>query len=311
MIDRRARRAIAIGCIAAAGTAGVALAQAPATPAGNFGGGAIAVPVDENTIAEGHAAGDPRGGRAGASASTASSPRPCGHATIRGKTTLAADGQLHAARHRDPQAGGRRHRAHGVHRDGHADRRRRHGHGEGDGPRACRQAGARRAPARAARSPGRCAGPARSRRPRRHRREATLFGLTAQSGASAKRPIVLHVTKAGRAIDRLVLGFRAPCEQPPHRRAPTTSTTRPSSTSTRTGRFAPSSASGCNFSDVTQRTTDRRAAGSSMPPAPSRGSCRSPSATRTAATAGASTTARPGPRRGPRGPEPLTRRPRC
>jgi hypothetical protein len=43
--------------------------------------------------------------------------------------------------------------------------------------------------------------------------EGTLFGLTAQDGANAKRAIALHVTKGGRTIDRLVLGFRASCDR--------------------------------------------------------------------------------------------------
>jgi len=37
--------------------------------------------------------------------------------------------------------------------------------------------------------------------------------VTAQNGPSAKRPIVLLVTKAGLAIDRLVMGFRATCDK--------------------------------------------------------------------------------------------------
>jgi hypothetical protein len=208
MIDRRARRAIAIGCIAAAGTAGVALAQAPATPTGNFGGGAIAVPVDENTTRKDMllAIRAVAGGRIGVDGQLATA---CGHATIKGKTTLAADGSftLRGKATRKPVIGVTERTAFIVKGTLTADG------GTGTGKATVRASGGgikartcssrtvtwnvRRAGEVAAAAPG----PA----------EATLFGLTAQSGANARRPIVLHVTKAGRAIDRLVLAFRAAC----------------------------------------------------------------------------------------------------
>jgi hypothetical protein len=43
--------------------------------------------------------------------------------------------------------------------------------------------------------------------------EALLYGVTSQDGPDAKRPVVLHVARAGRAIDRFVMGFRATCDK--------------------------------------------------------------------------------------------------
>ena len=50
----RARRASAftIACAATAATAGIAFGQAPAAPSGNYGGGAIGLPVSEKTVAK-------------------------------------------------------------------------------------------------------------------------------------------------------------------------------------------------------------------------------------------------------------------
>src|SRR5688500_18985181 len=93
MMGQRSRRALAIGFVATASTAAVALAQAPATPSGNFGGGAVAVPVDEDTVAKDMLLSIRAlaNGRIGVDGHLYTS---CGHATIKGKTSLAADGSF-------------------------------------------------------------------------------------------------------------------------------------------------------------------------------------------------------------------------
>ncbi|CAN5168170.1 hypothetical protein BH20ACT16_BH20ACT16_15920 [soil metagenome] len=251
MIDRRARRAIAIGCIAAAGTAGVALAQAPATPAGNFGGGAIAVPVDENTTQKDMllAIRAVASGRIGVDGQIST---PCGQATIRGKTTPAADGSftLRGNATRKAVVGVTERTAFTVTgtltADGGTGTAKATVRARGGGRKAstCQSRTVRwtvRRPAEVA-----AAGPGPG--------EGTLFGLTAQSGASAKRPIVLHVSNAGRAIDRLVLSFRARCDS---RRLvePSDVNYSPEFDIDADGSFRAVERFRVNYSDVIQRTT--------------------------------------------------------
>jgi hypothetical protein len=212
----RPRRRIALALAAAsvaAGAAGVTAvsAQAPAGIAGDFGGGAIAVPVDESTVARDmllsiRAVGS---GRAGVDGQLYTR---CGHATIRGRTTLRADGSftLRGRATRRPVVGVTETTTFTVTGTLTAD-------GGTGTARATVRAKARRRAARTCKS--------RTVRwtvrrlgaapvvPAPAPAQGTLFGLTAQDGASAKRPIALHVTKAGRAIDRLVLAFRAGCDR--------------------------------------------------------------------------------------------------
>src|SRR5687767_9659318 len=89
----RLRRAAGLALVAAAATGAVASAQTAGTPAGNFGGGAIAVPVDEDTVARdmllsvrAHANGD-----AGLDGQIFTS---CGPGTIKAAARLAADGSF-------------------------------------------------------------------------------------------------------------------------------------------------------------------------------------------------------------------------
>ncbi len=202
MIGRQPRRAIAIGFVAAlAGAAGVAVAQSPAPPSGDFGGGAIGLPVDEDTVAKDMLLSIRAlaSGRIGVDGQLYTA---CGQATIRGRTRLASDGSFtlrgeaarstFTVRGRLTPEGGT-----GTARATFRVRTRRRA------SRTCRS----RTVTWTVRRPEALAAPAPAPA------EATLFGLTSQNGANARRPIVLHVTKGGRAIERLVLGFRARCER--------------------------------------------------------------------------------------------------
>ena len=209
MRGKRSRRAIAIGFASAACTAGAAIAQAPATPAGNYGGGAIALPVDEDTVAKDMLLSIRAlaSGRIGVDGQV---PTNCGQATIRGRTMLAPDGSFTLRGDATRKEDGFTRRttftvrgrltADGGTGTASAALRDRARKGE---PRTCKsrtvQWTLRRGAAAAAPAPA----PA----------EATLFGLTAQDGPSAKRAVALHVTKGGRAIDRFILSFRVRCEK--------------------------------------------------------------------------------------------------
>jgi hypothetical protein len=212
MIGPRTSRvaALALACSAAL-AAGAAYAQATATTAGNFGGGAIAVPVSEKTVAKDmllavRALPDGRMGVDGRMTTN------CGEATIKGDTKLAADGSfaLAGSATRKPLVGVSERTTFAV-----------RGVLSADGGTGTAHARLRvRAKGRATRTcatktvtwtirralvPG--AGPAPAPP------EALLYGVTAQDGPNAKRPIVLHVTNGGRSIDRLVMGFRAICDK--------------------------------------------------------------------------------------------------
>ena len=251
MIGQRRRRAIAIGLVAATGGAGVALAQAPATPTGNFGGGAIAVPVDENTVAKDMllSVRARAGGRVGVDGQLSTS---CGHATIRGTTRLRSDGAftLRGKATRRPVVGASERTTFTVSGQLTADG------GSGTAKATVRARAGKRA-ARTCNSrtvrwtvlrPGVVAAPAPAPA------EARLFGFTAQSGPNAKKPVVLHVTKAGRAIDRFVLGYRAACER---RRVVVTDDVNysPEFAVAADGSFRAVERFRINFSDVAQRTT--------------------------------------------------------
>jgi hypothetical protein len=199
--------AVALACTAAAGAA---YAQAAATTSGNFGGGAIAVPVSEKTVAKDmllaiRALPD---GRAGVDGRLSTK---CGAATIKGDTKLAADGsfRLRGTATSKPLLGVTERTTFDVRGvlvgdggTGIASAKLRV-RAKGRPLRICSSKTAtwtiRRAPVAGAPAPA----PA----------DALLYGVTAQDGPNAKRPIVLHVTQAGRAIDRLYMGFRVTCDK--------------------------------------------------------------------------------------------------
>lgn len=210
MIGQQLRRAVAVGFVAALGAAGVAIAQTAGPPAGDFGGGAIRLPVDENTVAKDmllsiRAAGS---GRIGVDGQIYTA---CGHATIKGRTRLASDGSftLRGDAGRKPLRGV-------TQRSEFTVRGRLTSEGGTGTARAIVRVRTRRGASHTCKSrtvswtvrrPGAIAAPAPAPA------DATLFGLTSQKGANARRAIVLHTTKGGRAIDRLVLAFGMACER--------------------------------------------------------------------------------------------------
>src|SRR4051812_5527684 len=88
----RARRAsvFILACAGAAATAGIAFGQAPAAPSGNFGGGAIGLPVSQKTVAKDMLLSvRASGAKVAVDGQLYAS---CGLATISGEAPLAADG---------------------------------------------------------------------------------------------------------------------------------------------------------------------------------------------------------------------------
>lgn len=252
MIGNATRRAIVIGLAAAACGAGVVLAQAPATTTGNYGGGAIAVPVDEDTVAKDMllAIRAVASGRIGVDGQMYTN---CGHATIKGKTSLAADGTftLRGEATRRPVLGVTERTTFTVTGRMTAD-----GGGTGTAKATVRaKAGTRAARTCKSRTVSwSVRRPAEASAPAAAPAEATMFGLTAQSATNARKAVVLHVTKAGRAIDRFVLAFRAPCEE---RRIVVTDDVNysPEFEIAADGSFRFVERFRVNFSDVAQRTT--------------------------------------------------------
>ena len=201
--------ALAIAFVIAAATAAVAFGQAPA-PAGNFGGGAIALPVSESTVAKDMVlsirAG--AGGKLGVDGQIYAS---CGLATISGDGTLASDGSftLRGDVTRRPLVGTRNTSTFVVRGTLTADG----GEGtasvklrvrvKGRATRSCTS----RTVTWAVRRPVDAAAPATPPA------EATLYGPTSQGAARAKQAIVLHAASGGRRIERAVFGYRARCDR--------------------------------------------------------------------------------------------------
>lgn len=212
MPESRFRRApaLAIAFVIVAVTAGVAFGQSAALPTGNFGGGAIAVPVKESTVARDMLlsirAGS--GGKIGVNGQIYAS---CGLATISGDAKLAADGSftLRGDVTRRPLVGTSNSSTFVVRGSLTAEG------GEGTATvklrvrtkgRATRNCTSRTV-SWTVRRPGDTAaaapGPA----------EGTLYGLTSQSAARAKQAIVLRAASGGRRIERATFGYRARCDR--------------------------------------------------------------------------------------------------
>ena len=206
----RARRAGAftIACAATAATAAIAFGEVPAAPSGNFGGGAIGLPVSEKTVAKDmllsvRAA----GGKVAVDGQLYAS---CGLATISGDAPLAADGSftLRGDVRRRPLVGVRNTTTFVVRGKLTADG------GEGTARGTLRVT----AKGRKARS---CESRTVSWTVRRPidtgavaataPADGTIYGLTSQDGARAKRAIALHVASGGRRIDRALFGYRTTC----------------------------------------------------------------------------------------------------
>ena len=211
MSQSRFRRALAlaIAFVAAAATAGVAFGQA-AAPSGDFGGGAIALPVKETTVAKDMVL-SIRAGSDGRIGVDGQIYARCGLGTISGDGRIGSEGRftLRGDITRRPLVGTRNTSTFVVRGTLTA------AGGEGTASvklrvrtkgRATRSCTSRtvswrvRQPAAAAAA---AAAPA----------EATLSGTTSQNAARAKQAIVLHAASGGRRIERAIFGYRANCDR--------------------------------------------------------------------------------------------------
>lgn len=204
-------RVLFAALVAAAAVGAAADAQTANPPAGDFGGGAIAVPVDEDTVARDMLLSirARSGGRAGVDGQLFTS---CGAGTIRGDARLAADGSftLRGEARRRPVAGVTETTTFVVRGTLSATG----GSGTARGtleidPRrgetkTCRSRTVGWTVRRAARPPSAPgAAPAGS----------TLYGLTSQSASRAQHAIVLLAGASGRSIERFLFSFRGRCEK--------------------------------------------------------------------------------------------------
>ncbi|HEV2775613.1 MAG TPA: hypothetical protein VGV90_08480 [Solirubrobacteraceae bacterium] len=211
MSHPRFRRALAlaIAFVAAAATAGVAFGQA-AAPSGDYGGGAIAVPVKETTVAKDMVL-SIRAGSDGRIGVDGQIYARCGLGTISGDGRIGSEGRftLRGDITRRPLVGTRNTSTFVVSGtltaaggEGTANVRLRV-RTKGRATRSCtsrtvswkvRQLASAAAPS---------AGPA----------QATLYGTTSQNAARAKQAIVLHAASGGRRIERAIFGYRANCDR--------------------------------------------------------------------------------------------------
>ncbi len=213
MTRPRLRRPIAVGIasVAAIATTGIALAQTPGPPTGNFGGGAINVPVSEKTVAKDMLLSIRAlpGGKIALGGQLFAS---CGIGAITGETTLDADGNfaLRGVVKRNPLVRVRQETSFLVRGkltaaggDGTAKMTLRVT-AKGQKAKSCSSRTVNwtvRRPIDTAAVPAPAPG------------EATLYGLTSQTGGRTKHAIVLHAASAGRRIERLTFGFRSKCSR--------------------------------------------------------------------------------------------------
>ncbi len=201
--------ALAIAFVIVAATAGIAFGQATA-PSGDFGGGAIAIPVKESTVAKDMLL-SIRAGSDGRIGVDGQIYARCGLGTISGDGRIGSEGRftLRGDVTRRPLVGTRHTSTFVVTGtltpeggEGTANVRLRV-RTNGRATRTCTSRTVswtvRRPVAAAAAAPG----PA----------EATLYGPTSQSAARAKQAIVLHAASGGRRVERAVFGYRAACDR--------------------------------------------------------------------------------------------------
>lgn len=205
------RRAGAAALVAATATGAVASAQTAGTPTGNFGGGAIAVPVDEDTVARDmllsvRAQAD---GKAGVDGQIFTS---CGPGSIKGAARLAADGSftLRGTSRRRPVVGVTEQTTFVVRGTLTAD-------GGSGTARATLRIDPRRGATKTCRSRTvswtmRRAGAAAAPGPA-PAAATTLFGLTSQKASRARHGVVLHTAQGGRSVERFLFGYRAKCDR--------------------------------------------------------------------------------------------------
>jgi hypothetical protein len=178
---------------------------------GNFGGGALAVPVSEKTVAKDMVLSlrAQSGGRLGVDGQLYTR---CGLATINGDAKLAADGSFTSsgAAKTKPVVGVTETSSFVV-----------KGHLTADGGTGTAHATLRVRVSRHAirtctsrtvswtvrRGGGTAGAPAPAPA------DSLLYGLTSQRGPHAKRALVLHTTSGGHSIDRVVVGYRAKCDR--------------------------------------------------------------------------------------------------
>ncbi len=210
MIGPQSRRAGAVALIAAAATAGAALAQAPATPAGNLGGGALAVPVSAKTVAKDMLLAL-RVGADGTVGLDGQMFARCAVGTMKGAAKLDAGGAFTLrgtvsrrlfARARQTTRFVVRGRltADGAEGTAKLDVRLRE---KGSPTRTCRS----RTVAWTLRRPGPASAAAASPA------ASTLYGVTSQRASRARRPVVLRTAGDGRTIERFTFGYRVSCDR--------------------------------------------------------------------------------------------------
>lgn len=207
----RLRRAAAAAIAAAAWTGAVAPAPTAGAPAANFGGGAIAVPVDEDTVAKDMllSVRSQADGNAGIDGQIFTS---CGPGTIRGVAKLAADGSftLRGSARRRPVAGVSETTTFTVRGALTAD-------GGSGTARATLRIDPRRGETKTCRSRTvswtmRRAGAAAAPGPA-PAAATTMFGLTSQQASRARHAVVLHTAHGGRSIERFLIAYRAKCDR--------------------------------------------------------------------------------------------------
>ena len=211
MSHPRFRRALAlaIAFAAAAATAGVAFGQA-AAPSGNYGGGAIALPVKETTVAKDMLL-SIRAGSDGRIGVDGQMNARCGLGTISGDGRLGSGGRftLRGDITRRPLVGTRITSSYVVTGTLTPDG------GEGTANVKLRV----RVKGRATRSctsrtvSWKVRAPASAGSPAAAPAAATLYGTTSQNAPRAKQAIVLHAASGGRRIERAGFGYRAKCDR--------------------------------------------------------------------------------------------------
>ncbi len=207
-------RSIAAGAlVCAVAGAGAAAAQDPPAPApeGNFGGGALHVPVSEKTVARDMliAIRVRSGGRVAVEGHMFAA---CGLGRMTGETTTAPDGSftLRGRATKRPAAGvAQTYRfvvrgvltAAGAGGTAKLTVRARTSRTK---LRVCNSRTVSWTARRPSPAVASAAAPARA---------TTLYGLTAQRASRARRSIVLHVADGGRSMHRLAFGYRTRCER--------------------------------------------------------------------------------------------------
>ena len=205
------RRAVALATAfaATAATAGIAFGQA-AAPSGNFGGGAIAVPVKETTIAKDMVL-SIRAGTDGRIGVDGQIYARCGLGTISGNGRIGSEGRftLRGSVTRRPLVGTRNTSTFVVRGTLTADG----GTGtanvrlrvrtKGRATRSCSSRTVTWTVRRPADVGALAPGPA----------ETTLYGVTSQRSSRARHGIVLHAASGGRRIERAMFGYRAKCDR--------------------------------------------------------------------------------------------------